>query len=193
MPDVDNIRRMNSESASVFKQLFESLYPKLMGLACRFVDEETAKDLVQEVFMNYWEQQEAGIANVTSYLYKSTQNKCLNYLKHQSVVEGYAQQLSIAQARIDYLTRIADDNELFSQISNQNLLEVIESSVEKLPPKCREAFRLCYFHDMTCKEAAEVMGISPRTVEGHVQKAVVQLREDLSPLLIWILIVYIGI
>lgn len=187
MPD-DNIRRISSERASVFKQLFESLYPKLMGLACRFVDEETAKDIVQEVFMNYWEQQDTGIVNVTSYLYKSTQNKCLNFLKHQSIMEGYAQQLGIAQARIDYLTRIADDNELFRQISNQNLLEIIESSVGKLPPKCGEAFRLCYFHEMTCKETAEIMGISPRTVEGHVQKAVAQLREDLKPILIWILI-----
>jgi RNA polymerase sigma-70 factor (family 1) len=187
MPD-DNIRRISSERASVFKQLFESLYPKLMGLACRFVDEETAKDLVQEVFMNYWEQQDTGIVNVESYLYKSTQNKCLNCLKHRSIMDGYAQQLGIAQARIDYLTRIADDNELFRQISNQNLLEIIESSVEKLPPKCGEAFRLCYFHEMTCKETAEIMGISPRTVEGHVQKAVAQLREDLKPILIWILI-----
>lgn len=193
MPIDDDIYQINRKSTDVFKQLFESLYPKLMGLACRFVSEETAKDLVQEVFMNYWEQHDIGIINVTSYLYKSTQNKCLNYLKHQSVEEGYIHQLNMAQARIDYLTRTAEESELFRQICNQNLLEIIESSVERLPPKCREAFRLCYFNEKTCKEAADIMGISPRTVEGHVQKAVLQLREDLKPLLMWILIAHAGI
>lgn len=189
MQNNDEIYRIKLGDATVFKQLFEFLYPKLMGLACRFVDDEVAKDLVQEVFMDYWEKkQDAAIMNVASYLYKSIQNKCLNYLKHQSVVDGYTSQLKIAQARIDYLNRTTDDSELFRQISDQNLREIIESSVEKLPPKCREAFRLCYFHEMTCKEAAEVMGISPRTVEGHVQKAIIHLREDLGPLLLLLLV-----
>ena len=180
----ENKRQRERDNSATFKQLFESLYPKMMGLACRFVDCEIAKDMVQEVFLDYWEKgQGNNIVNISSYFYKSIQNKCLNYIKHQSVAEGYAIQLKIAQARIDYLTRKIDDNEIFRQINNRNLREIIEASIEKLPPKCQEAFRLCYLHEMTYKEAAEVMGISPRTVEGHVQKATERLREDLRPLL----------
>ncbi len=179
-----DIQEVKQGDTVAFRKFFESLYPKLMGLACRFVDGEIAKDLVQELFVEYWEQKQTmQVANVLSYFYKSIQNKCLNYIKHQSVVDGYATQVKIAQARVDYLMRTMDDNELFHQISDQNLREVIEIAVEQLPPKCRQAFRLCYFGEMTCKEVAEVMGVSPRTVEGHIQKAVALLREDLRPLL----------
>ena len=174
------------QEASAFEQLFKSLYPKLIGLACRFVPEDIAKDLVQEVFIDYWEQKQTAM-NASSYLYKCLKNKCLNYIKHQSVIDGYAARIRIAQARVDYLERTSDDNGLFKQISDQNLREMIESAVEKLPPKCRQAFLLCYFHDMTCKEAADVMGISPRTVEGHIQKAISLLRDDLRSFLVFLI------
>ena len=131
------------QDALAFEQFFKSTYPKLIGLACRFVSEEVAKDLVQEVFVDYWEQERTVlIANTSSYLYKCLQNKCLNYIKHQSVIDGYTARVRIAQARVDYLERTSDDGGLFKQISNQNLREMIESSVEKLPPKCRQAFLL---------------------------------------------------
>ena len=186
--NISTLNQLKQGDKNAFRQFFEFLYPRLMGLACRFVDDEIAKDLVQDVFVDYWEKkQKMDIANVPSYLYKSIQNKCLNHIKHQAVVDGYTDMIKIAQARMDYLARTTDDNELFRQVSNQNLREIIETSVGKLPPKCQEAFRLCYFQEMTCKEAAEVMGVSPRTVEGHLQNAVVHLREDLRPLLSWLI------
>ena len=183
-----DIQRVNRGDEGEFRRFFEFLFPKLMGVACRFVDDETAKDVIQDVFVDYWEQKHImEVASVSSYLYKSVQNKCLNHIKHQAVEENYAVKVKIAQSRMDYLARNTDDNGLFRQVSNQNLRELIEASVEKLPPKCQNAFRLCYFHEMTCREAAEIMGVSPRTVEGHVQKAIVHLREDLQPLLSWLI------
>ena len=184
-----DIQRLKQGDADEFRRFFEFLYPRLMGIACRFVDDETAKDLVQDVFVEYWEQKEiVEVDNVSSYLYKSIQNKCLNYIKHQSVEDNYATNVKIAQSRMDYLAQNTDDNELFRQVSNQNLRELIEASVGKLPPKCQEAFRLCYFDEMTCREAAEIMGLSPRTVEVHVQKAIAHLREDLRPLISWLVL-----
>lgn len=50
----------------------------------------------------------------------------------------------------------------------------------------RQAFRLAYFHDMSRKEIAEIMGISPRTVEGHIRQALAFLREDLKGLFLLI-------
>ena len=182
-----DIKKVKQGNPDVFKQFFEFHYPRMMGLARRFVDDETARDMVHDVFVDYWEQKEnVEVANISSYLFKSVQNKCLNHIKHQAVIDGYAANVKIAQSRMDYLARTTDDNELFRQISDRDIREHIEASVGKLPPKCQEAFRLCYFDEMTCREAAEVMGLSPRTVEGHVQKAVAQLREDLRPLMIWL-------
>ena len=65
-------------------------------------------------------------------------------------------------------------------MDKQEIRREIESSIEKLPPKCAQAFRLFYFHDVSQKEIAEVMGISVRTVEGHIHNALKHLREDLK-------------
>ncbi|WP_293672664.1 RNA polymerase sigma-70 factor [uncultured Parabacteroides sp.] len=183
--DIDRIREGDH---TAFKNFFEYFYPKLMALACRFVDNQVAKDLVQEVFTAYWEQKQMiRVENIKSFLYKWVQNSCLNYIKHQMVVDEYESRVRIAEARIAFLEESSDSNEVLKQVINQDLREIIEVSVNKLPPKCAQAFRLCYFHDVSRKEAAEIMDISPRTVEGHIRQALAFLREDLKGLFMLIL------
>lgn len=178
--DVDKIREGDEEA---FQSFFEAFYPKLKALACRFVDEQAADDLVQDVFASYWERKESIHAdNIQSFLFKCLQNKCLNFIKHQMVEEEYESRVRIAEARIAYLAETTDNNHVLEQVMNRDLREIIEKSVEKLPPKCAQAFRLCYFHDVDRKEVAELMGISPRTVDGHIQQALNFLREDLKDL-----------
>lgn len=156
-----------------------------MALACRFVDEHAAKDLVQDVFVSYWEQKKLIEAdNIQSFLYKWLQNKCLNYLKHQMVVEEYEARIRIAEARITFLNDRTDTNDVLKQVIDKDLRELIEDSVKKLPPRTAEVFRLCYYHDMPHKEIAKVLDISPRTVESHIRHAVLFLREDLKDLLV---------
>ena len=183
--DIKEVKNGNSDAFSLF---FDFHYPKLMGLACRFVDDEKAKDLVQDVFVDFWERkQNLDMTNISSYLSKSIKNKCFNHIKHQEVVNDYANHLKVAHARMEYLTNTNDDNDLFRQVNNRNLRELVETSASKLPPKCQEAFRLCFFNEMTAKEAADLMGVSPRTVEGHIQKALFHLRADLNPFAFWLL------
>ena len=142
--DIEKVRKGDH---AAFKTFFECFYPKLMALACRFVDEQVAKDMVQEVFTSYWEQKKViQPDNIQSFLFKWLQNSCLNHIKHQMVVDEYESRVRIAEARI----------------------------------------RLAFFHDMSRKEIAEIMGISPRTVEGHIRQALAFLREDLKGLFLLI-------
>lgn len=180
---IDTEKVKQGDSAA-FRSFFECFYPKLMALACRFVDEHAAKDLVQEVFTSYWERKrEIEAENIQSFLYKWLQNSCINYLKHRMVVSEYESSVQIAEARIAFLASRTDTNDVLKQIINQDLQQIIELSVNKLPPKCAQAFRLCYFEDRSHKEIAEIMHISPRTVEGHIRQAVGFLRDDLRSLL----------
>ena len=180
-----DIQKVKDGDQVVFKSFFECFYPKLMALACRFVDEHVAKDLVQDVFASYWEQKKLIDAdNIQSFLYKWLQNRCLNYLKHQLVVEEYEARIRIAEARIAFFNNKTDSNDVLKQVISQNIREVVELSVEKLPPKTAEAFRLCYYHALSHKEIAKIMAISHRTVESHIRHAVLFLREDLKDLLL---------
>jgi len=183
-----DINEVKEGNLNAFEHFFEFHYPKMMGLACRFIDDEEAKDLVQDAFVDFWERkQNLDTTKISSYLSKSVKNKCLKQIKHQEVVNDYANNVRVAHARMEYLTNTTDDNDLFRQVSNQNIRELVEASAAKLPPKCQEAFRLCFFQEMTSKEAAELMGVSPRTVEGHIQKALAHLRADLNPFVFWLL------
>lgn len=157
----------------------------MMALACRFVDDQIAKDLVQDVFASYWEQKEYIEAdNIRSFLYKWLQNRCLNYIKHQRIVEDYESRVRIAEARIAFLDTGTDTNDVFRQVVAQDLREQIDLSLTKLSPKTAEAFRYCYFRDLSHKEIATIMNISVRTVETHIRHAILILREELKDLFI---------
>ena len=179
--DSIDINKIKYGDEIAFKNFFAYFYPKMMALARRFVSEQVAKDLVHDTFTIYWERKEQiDVQNLHSFLFKCLQNSCLNYLKHQTVVAEYEAEVQIAKARIDYLCENTDYNTVFKQIQDRNLHEVIEASVDKLPPRTAEAFRLCYYHDLSHKEIANVMKISPRTVETHIRQAILFLREDLK-------------
>lgn len=191
MTDSIDIQKLKRGDKKAFRIFFECFYPRLMALACRFVDEHTAKDLVQEVFVSYWENKdEIEIHNIYSFLCKWLQNNCLNYLKHQMVVEEYESRVRVAEARIAFIEQTTDTNEVLKQIITQDIREVIETSVQKLPPKCREIFSLYYFHEMSQKEIAEQLHISVRTVETHVRQAVLFLRKDLKNAFLLLLLFY---
>lgn len=186
--DIDKVKQGDPDA---FRDFFTYFYPKLMSLACRFVDEQTADDLVQDIFTVYWERKHLIEAdNIRSFLYKWLQNNCLNHLKHQLVVEEYEARVRLAEARVAYWENMTDSNDVLKQIIDKDLFQMIEGAVEKLPPKCAQAFRLCYYQDLSHKEIAQIMDISPRTVEGHIQRAMIFLRSDLSNLLMFVFMFY---
>ncbi|MDR1601142.1 MAG: RNA polymerase sigma-70 factor [Tannerella sp.] len=183
-----DMEKVRQGDRTAFRDFFACFYPRLMALACRFVDEDAANDVVQDVFASYWERKHTIEAdNIQSFLFKWVQNHCLNYIKHRMVVEEYEAQVRLANARVVFLENMSDANDTLRQLMSRNLLEVVEEAVRKLPPKCAQAFRLCYFEDFSHKEIAETMHISPRTVEGHIRQAILFLRDELRN--VWMIVV----
>lgn len=100
---LDEIRKGNNQA---FEYLFKAYYPRLRGYAIRFVeDEETARDIIQECFLRFWEKRELlSAVSVTSLLFAMVRNGCLNYLKHLSIVEKH---------QIEYLASIDGEERLY--------------------------------------------------------------------------------
>jgi RNA polymerase sigma-70 factor (family 1) len=183
--DIDKIKAGDTLE---FRSLFISVYPKLLAFACRFVDEDIAKDLVQDVFAMYWEKKDTiDASNIRGYLYKCVQHKSLNFLKHESVVHNHQAAVQIAEARIASFNAHLKNNDTWQQLVARDLKERVEESLSKLPPRAAETFRLCFFHDLSHKQAAEMMNVSPRTIEAHIRHAVTFLRQDLRDLFLMIL------
>ena len=81
-----------------------------------------------------------------------------------------------------------DHAEVIRKIEDQELRQEIYGAINELPDKCREVFKLSYLHEMKNKDIAETLGISLRTVEAHMYKALKFLRERLRHLLLSLII-----
>ena len=176
-------------SISHFRQIYNELYPKLMVHACKFVDEEAAEDIVHDVFIAYWEQRQLIISSkLSAFLYRATQNSCLNYLKHQKVVENYREQWQLAIDRCEYYNqKIGSDTMLFSTDEEQNYM-ILKEAIKHLPPRRAEALNLFYFEGKSQKDIADQMHVSLRTVQTHLAQAISELRKSFKHVGIWITI-----
>ena len=165
---------MNENFDITYKALFRRYYPSLIFYATRLVGEEEAEDVVQDVFVELWKRKdhiEIG-DQIQAFLYRAVYTRALNVLKHRSVEDGYC----VAMEEINQ--RRAE----FYQPDNNELRREIHDAINELPDKCKEGFKLSYLHDMKNKEIADILGVSLRTVEAHMYKALKYLRGRLDPL-----------
>ena len=169
---------MNENFDITYKALFRRYYPSLIFYATRLVGEEEAEDVVQDVFVELWKRKdhiEIG-DQIQAFLYRA-----LNVLKHRSVEEGYCVAMEeINQRRAEFYQ--PDNNEVIRRIEDKELRKEIHDAINELPDKCKEVFKLSYLHDMKNKEIADILGVSLRTVEAHMYKALKYLRGRLDPL-----------
>ncbi len=136
-------------------------------------DSEMAEETVQEIFVKIWEKREQlNIeTSVKHYLFRSVRNHCLNLLQHEKIKKQYASKILEANhAEID-------PEQYFIEV---DLLKRIERSIDSLPPKRKEIFRLSREQGMKYKEIADTLNISIKTVEAQMGLALKHLRDELK-------------
>ena len=165
---------MNENFDITYKALFRRYYPSLIFYATRLVGEEEAENVVQDVFVELWKRKDN--IEIGDQIQAD-----LNVLKHRSVEEGYCVAMEeINQRRSEFYQ--PDNNEVIRRIEDKELRKEIHDAINELPDKCKEVFKLSYLHDMKNKEIADILGVSLRTVEAHMYKALKYLRGRLDPL-----------
>jgi RNA polymerase sigma-70 factor, ECF subfamily len=157
---------------AAFSRLFDGYYAALCFFAAKYLgDMDLSRSLVQQVFVDLWVKREkTDIAiSVKSYLYRSVKNRCIDHLRKERNT-----------------SEISKSVENFSQMPFRDLVEEAElndrinTSINKLPEKCREIFLLCRFEGLKYAEIAQKLNISVKTVEMQMGIALKKLRESLS-------------
>ena len=163
------MKTMITSSQELYR--LESAYkenlPGLLAYARRFVPEDVAGDLVQDVFVRLWQSSRAFL-NVPegqtrqAYLFRSVRNACKDWLKHQLAVSRYEGETLylMKQEEIDFSSRRTPREQ-------EALLDT-------------EIFIMHYQKRVKSEEIAEYYGISRRTVESQLYKALQILRSELS-------------
>jgi len=179
MEEPELIRLIRTGDEMAFEKLFRLYYERLSRYADQLLkDSPQAEEIVQDVFVTIWENRgklnlEIGIK---PYLYRAVHNRCLNCFKHDQVKKNHsAAVLSDASAGIYPQSLELDAKELKGRIGN---------AMEMLPEECRKVFRLSRFEEFSYREIADYLGISIKTVESQMGKALKIMRRELADYLV---------
>ena len=166
-----------------FDTLFRRYYPMLCAYGHRFVELEDAEEIVEDSLLWIWENRETLVieSSLNSYLFKMVYRRALNKLAHIDATQR-------ADTRFyEEMQEMLQDTDLYQV---EELTQRIKDAIATLPESYREAFVMHRFRDMSYKEIAETLGVSPKTIDYRIQQALKQLRVDLKdylPLLLPIL------
>lgn len=156
-----------------FDALFRRYYPILCAYGHRFVELEDAEEIVEDSLLWIWENRETLVieSSLNSYLFKMVYRRALNKLAHIDTTQR-------ADTRFyEEMQEMLQDTDYYQV---EELTRRIEEAVAALPESYREAFVMHRFRDMSYKEIAETLGVSPKTIDYRIQQALKQLRTDLK-------------
>ena len=168
--------------SSAFEELFRAYFTPLMVFARKFLkDEDEAREVVQKVFISLWEKREEIdlTSSIKPYLFTSVHNRSLNVIRDRKKFSD------------EEIPDMAGDWDVSAQIETMELEQKIKEAIDSLPEKCREIFELNRFDGLKYSEIASQLGISVRTVENQISKALKILREKLTKymmLLLWLVL-----
>jgi RNA polymerase sigma-70 factor, ECF subfamily len=171
---------LGDEETYIF--LFREYYVRLCCYSRRYVGrKDIAEEIVSDTFMRIWETRETIQINtsVKAYLFQAVCNNSLNYLrkiKKEEALDKYFQETSSVNIGFASLSEDIEEQSLIME----DISRKIEDAVNQLPEQQQKAFRLKRFEGKKTKEVAEIMSLSVKTIEMHLSKATVKLRQNLK-------------
>ncbi|WP_143306642.1 RNA polymerase sigma factor [Chitinophaga vietnamensis] len=179
--DIELLEQLKTGSLQAFRH-FYLLYRHWLILTAATIlnDEEEAKELVQEFFIDWWQNalyQKIDLNSTSSlknYLFITIKNRCLNRIaKNETLKKRYKSMV------------LPDDYTLPSNhLENNELRQQLDSAISKLPTKQSQVFKMAYEQQHSRKEIAIAMSISEETVKKQLASALKSLRTSLKYLFV---------
>lgn len=137
-------------------------------------DEETSKDLIQDLFISIWDKADhiREEANLAGYLYIASKNRVLKLIQKGKTRDDYLTELGKYSSDISY--------ETVHKLDEREMMLIILNEIAKLPPKMREVFQLSRLENLSHKEIAARLNISEATVRKQVQNSLGILKTTLG-------------
>lgn len=177
----DEEKEWPEDQEAFLESLFHTYYKILCRFSFRIVhDKDKAEDVVQTCFVNLWQKKDSiNIqSSFKSYLYRSVYNRSINeYTRSRKIIQ---EDISVLN---EVSSSVSEDPELLLQAKETQ--QKIDQAISFMPDGCRTIFLLSREEQLSYKEIAETLGISVKTVENQMGKALRILREHLFYLILW--------
>lgn len=174
--ELQQLSALRQGDPKALRAIFDQHYPPLAKALRRYIsDQETCKDIVQDVFVEIWNKRASIEIHTTlyGYLWQATLNKGLNYINTSRRI--------VLNEPDDWAEE--EDNseqEIANKLAKENLEQALREAIEQLPEKCRLVFSLSRFEHLSHREISEQLGISTKTIENQITKAMKVLRAILT-------------
>ncbi len=174
--DEQALLKLADGDLAAYRYLFDRYFSELCNFLRIYLhSNEFSEEVALEIYEYVWEKRETLQikVNFKSFLFASAKNRAINHYRreHKAIFTS-----------LDLI-----DPPLSEDLNTQNFMEqselrsIIESAINKLPGKSRQIFLMAREDNLSHKEIAAQLGISPKTVENHVGIALHKLRESLRP------------
>jgi RNA polymerase sigma-70 factor (ECF subfamily) len=178
LPDYDKIlfERIRDDDRLALNALFTQYYQKLCSFANTYVhNTEEAEESVADVFVSLWKARKHLLMekSLKAYLYASVKHAALATLRKRNPlledIDSLPDSMFVQQWGTEQVILLGE------------LEQRLSKAIETLPLRCRQVFLMSRMEALSYKEISEILGISEKTVENHLVKAISILREILKP------------
>ncbi|TKC06544.1 RNA polymerase sigma-70 factor [Pedobacter polaris] len=162
---------------AAFDELFALYYDKLLAFAIQYIKQtESAEEITSELFVRIWLKRDglSKVLNPEVYLYVAVKNACLNLIRSDK--KRYL--LFVEQPSGQPFEQVADHYS--TGIEDRELVKLLDFAVASLPEQRKLIFRLVKEQGLKNSTVAQILGISVRTVENQLYKAVKTLADSIS-------------
>ncbi|MDP4184057.1 MAG: RNA polymerase sigma-70 factor [Bacteroidota bacterium] len=181
------IGQLKEGNESAYRFLYNDYYTPLFHYALKFVEEEIARDFVQEIFYRLWNQRNTIEINTSlnAYLFKMIRNQSLQYFEKEKSKKKFEDSFK-QQVCLEELCYYNSENGIRSLIEKE-VEQQFQEALNKLPEKCLQVFRMSRFDGKKNHEIADELGVSIKAVEKQMSKALKILRAEMKDYLPFII------
>lgn len=177
------VQRGDHEAFSI---IFNKFYVDLLLYSGSFITDKTiCEDIVQNVFLKFWSS--ASELNIKTsmkyYLLRMVRNLCIDYLRQQTQTRNHVHLYEVSSELIDY--------EVENYILQSELEKIIQNGLDDMKSEYRLVFEMNKFESKKYREIADILGVSVRTIEDRMRKALDHLREYLDQYLMLFIALYL--
>ncbi len=167
---------LKKDADKAIEVLFRQYYGYVCKMVYRVVPEATvAEDIAQDIFLEMWRRKERlQVTSIRAYLRRAALNRTLNYLRDRKIKWDDESALPELESA---------DTPTSESVETAELEKIMEAAIDELPERCRLVFVLSRFEELSYQEIADHLGISVKTVENQISKALKYLRVVLKPYL----------
>lgn len=173
-------RRLKASDEAALETVFRTMRQRLMAYVRSMVGADVAAhDIIQDVFADLWEMRDTlePSKSLEALLYRMTRNRTYTYKRDRSS-RLQKQEAAAEHAKRSDIQAVHDSPD--ADLDAGTLKRRLEEWIAALPNRQREALTLSRTHHLTHQEIANVMDISPRTVNNHIVRALDTLHEKVD-------------